>query len=323
MVKVMSQSAQPSLIRFLLSTTLPLPADRSAQTLTEWQFLAQQQYGQWSSPFERAVAGGFSSLNMGMAFTSGYQAALQAIAPNVVDYNAASFCVTEDGGNKPADIQTSLKPEYDGPWILNGRKSFVSGAEQARRLLVAATSGRDEMGRNQITMVWLDTEQAGVTITPLPALPFAPDISHGCVDFERVIIADAQILPGDGYRDYVKPFRTIEDLHVCGAVLGYVLRVAQEHDMNTSLLEQLVALITLHQNLTGWPASSADTHIALAGARQLLDTTLQAFEAALIQHQSAQTPAWQRDKALLTVAHKARAQRTLKAWQAYPSTPAP
>lgn len=130
----------PGLTTFLLATPLPLPPAESARDAVSWQALAQRHYDRWPTPAERAVAGGFCSQNLATAFACGYQAALQALAPDVVDYNAASFCVTEAGGNKPSAITTTLRSSPEG-WRLHGQKSFVSGAEHARQLLVGSRRG--------------------------------------------------------------------------------------------------------------------------------------------------------------------------------------
>lgn len=311
----MSLSQQHELTAFLLSTSLPLPATASASDMPQWQALTRQQYTQWQTPFARAVAGGFCSGSIGIAFTSGYQAALQALAPTRVDYNAASFCVTEAGGNKPSSIQTRLTASTADHWILSGEKSFVSGADHARRLLVAATEGQDEQGRNRLVMVQVETDQPGVDIQVLPPLPFAPEALHGSVRFDQVVITPAQRLPGDGYTQYVKPFRTIEDIHVSAAILGYLVRIARQYGFPRSSHEQLLALIWLHQPLAGAAPAEPTTHLALAGTRQLMESVLAALEPCWAQVDPAVASAWQRDKALLQIAGKARTQRTLRAWE--------
>jgi hypothetical protein len=314
-VEPMSLPQQHELTAFLLSTPLPLSTTACAGDMPQWQALARQQYTQWRTPFARAVAGGFCSGSIGIAFTSGYQAALQALAPTRVDYNAASFCVTESAGNKPSSIQTRLTASTAGHWILSGEKSFVSGADHARRLLVAATDGQDEQGRNRLVMVQVETDQPGVAIQVLPPLPFAPDALHGSVRFDQVAITPEQRLPGDGYAQYVKPFRTIEDIHVSAAILGYLVRIARQYGFPPSSLEQLLALIWLHQPLAGAAPAEPTTHLALAGARQLMESVLAALEACWAQVDPAVASAWQRDKALLQIAGKARTQRTLRAWE--------
>lgn len=288
--------------------------------MTSWQRLAQRHYAHWPTPFERAVAGGFCSLNLGTAFTFGYQSALQALAPDAVDYSAASFCVTEPAGNKPSAITTTLT-RIDSGWSLDGQKSFVSGAEHAQRLLVAASTGQDDQGRNRLAMAVVNAHQKGVTITPLPPLPFAPDISHGSVQFHKVVLTALQVLPGDGYRDYVKPFRTIEDIHVSSAILGYCIRMARSLTLAKTLLEELLGLVWLHRILAQQPPSAAATHLGLAGARQMMEHSLSRLEPALVTADATLAACWQRDKALLNVAAKARAQRTVKAWETLTGAP--
>ena len=49
------------------------------------------------------------------------------------------------------------------------------------------------------------------------------EIPHAEVGLDRVRVEASAVLPGDGYADYVKPFRTIEDAHVHCALLGYLV----------------------------------------------------------------------------------------------------
>jgi hypothetical protein len=46
----------------------------------------------------------------------------------------------------------------------------------------------------------------GVRIESLPALPLMPDISHGRLHLQG---AHCERLPGDGWDDYVHPFRPL------------------------------------------------------------------------------------------------------------------
>lgn len=310
----MNQPTLSCLPTFLLSTRLPLPTAQNAHDMPTWQALAEHHYTAWPTAFERAVAGGFCSQSTGIAFAAGYQSALQALVPDTVDFRAASFCVTEASGNRPAAIATTLKPTAEG-WILDGQKSFVSGADQAQCLLVAASTGTDEQGRNRLVMVAVDTHQPGISISALPPLPFAPEFSHGSVQLTQVSITAGQILPGDGYADYIKPFRTVEDIFVGAALLGHCLRQARLFQLSSSLQEELLALVMLHKQLAEQPASAPATHIALAGSRHLAESTLSRFETALHEADPAQGRLWSRDKLLLNVAAKARQQRTLRAWE--------
>ena len=311
----MNSQQKHDLIEFLLSPSSVVATSETVQTETQWQHQFATLSTHWNHPADCAIAGGFCSGSVGMAFSFGYQNALRALAPAQVQQQRASFCVTEKGGNSPASIQTTLTPHPDGHWILNGQKSFVTGAEQSQLLLVAATTGLDSAQRNRLALVAVETNQAGIAIERLPDLPFAPDVSHGRASFTNVEVSADQLLPGDGYADYVKPFRTIEDIHVSAALLGYLLQIARRHDWPETAQESLVALIVMHRALAAMSPRSGTTHIALAGARHQLETWLRQHQDEWSRVPAAIADAWRRDAVLLDVAAKAGTQRTLAAWK--------
>lgn len=291
----------------------------------DWRSHCADLFQRWSTPVERAIAGGFESIDTGFAFAFGYQAALQQMAPGHIDQRPASFCVTEAGGNSPSAIQTRLTRITPEQTLLQGEKTFITNADQAELLLVAAstgeaTTGPDGKARNPLAMVLVPAQSPGVSITPLPALPFAPSIHHGVARFEQVVVTAAQWLPGDGYSDYVKPFRTVEDIHVSAALLGFLLRIARAHRWPTASIEALLALIALHQWLAALPPKDSSTHLILAGARQQMEDWLQANRPHWDLCPPGLSQAWQRDSALLKVAGKARVQRTQSAWNTLQGT---
>jgi hypothetical protein len=129
-------------------------------------------------------------------------------------------------------------------------------------------------------------------------------------------IEEAQILPGDGYASYVKPFRTVEDIHVQAAILSYLMREAQRLAWPEHWIERLSALLAALATLSNMPASHAETHIGLAGALRISAGLIEEAEAFWLK--SAAEPAalrWRRDRELLQVAGKAREQRTQRAWE--------
>lgn len=286
---------------------------------SDWRSHCADLFQRWDTPVDRAIAGGFDSMDTGIAFAFGYQAALQQMAPGHIDQRPACFCVTESGGNSPSAIQTRLARVTPEQGFLQGEKTFVTNADQAELLLVAASlgdpvPGPDGKSRNPLVMVLVPAQSPGVSITPLPALPFAPSVHHGIARFEQVAVAASQWLPGDGYSDYVKPFRTVEDIHVSAALLGFLLRIARAHRWPAASIEALLALIALHQWLAALPPKDSSTHLILAGARQQMEDWLQANRPHWDLCPPELAQAWQRDSALLKVAGKARAQRTQTAW---------
>lgn len=272
-----------------------------------------------AAPFEgtldRAVAGGFAADRLGWAFAAGYHHALRALVPSLPPDDPSALAATEDGGGHPRAMATTLRPTAGGEWTLSGTKRFVTLGRRARSLLVVASVGSDASGRNALRLVLLPADAPGIALDPLPETPFAPEIEHAQAVFSEVRVAASDLLPGDGYDRYLKPFRTLEDLHVLGAGLGHLLAAARRHAWPEALREELLSTIAALRSLSGELPSGAATHVALAGAlRSVARLTAEADERypAVAGDEAAR---WVRDRALLRVAERVREQRRVAAWR--------
>ncbi|HUQ06996.1 MAG TPA: acyl-CoA dehydrogenase family protein [Kofleriaceae bacterium] len=258
-------------------------------------------------PIDRAVRGGYDADRVGAAFVAGYSGALRTLVPGAP--MRTSLCATESGGAHPKAIQTRL--DADGRLV--GHKRWSTYATEAELLLVVATIGVDDAGRNRLKLVRVAPGAPGVTITPMPPPPFAPEVAHAEVVLDTRV-SPGDILPGDGYTEYLKPFRTIEDIHVHGAMLGWMLGLAARHGWPRELAERLLAAVAALRTLAAAPPLAPATHLALAGA---IATTRELVERAPWSTLDPDAHArWQRDRPLLEVAGKARAARLEAAWQA-------
>jgi alkylation response protein AidB-like acyl-CoA dehydrogenase len=126
------------------------------------------------------------------------------------------LCATEQRSLRPADMQTRLTDLR-----LSGRKDFVTAGDAADWLLIAARSEQPgETPRLSLAVVY--PGEPGVRVEKLPALPLMPDVSHG-----RLHLDDAmcELLAGDGWDAYVKPFRSLEDLYVLSAMTAWLYGV--------------------------------------------------------------------------------------------------
>ena len=150
----------------------------------------------------------------------------------------------------------------------------------------------------------------------MPATKFVPEVPHARLQFEDLKVRESELLPGDGYADYVKPFRTVEDIHVQAAVLAYLMREGQRLSWPQNWLERLSALLAALGKIADMPASHAETHIALAGALAIGAGLIGETEAFWEKTADPAADRWQRDKELLKVAGSAREQRTKRAWEA-------
>jgi alkylation response protein AidB-like acyl-CoA dehydrogenase len=267
-------------------------------------------------PLDVAILGGFAADRLGYAFASGYQAALRALVPDLPADRLASLCVTERGGGHPRAIETRLERLDAGRLRVTGHKRWATLGDAGGVLLVAASAGTDERGRNQLHLVRVDAGSPGVTLRPMPEPPFTPEIAHDEIDLDGVVVAEDAVLPGDGFDRYVRPFRTVEDVHVQAAVYAYAIREIRAHGLPDGLVDRLAALlVTLGPLAVADPAAPA-VHVALAGVLALAREPLEEMDRLWGRAESPAHTRWQRDRLLLTVAGKAREQRLLKAWEA-------
>ncbi|WP_336084615.1 acyl-CoA dehydrogenase family protein [Nocardia sp. SSK8] len=256
---------------------------------------------------DRAAIAGFDSAGTGSAFLGGYQEALRALVPTLDPADLVSMCATETGGGRPSAIATTVSA--DG--LVTGTKSFATLGTFATRFLVIARAGEQADGRPLLRAVLVDAGAAAV-VTPLPELPFAPEIPHASVEFTA---APGELLPGDGYTEYLKPFRTVEDVHVVAAVLGQLLRVARTSGWPAEAVEQLLALFAAVRGLGAENPGSPGVHIALGGVFDRL-TRLRAEQESLWDTVDPEVRSrWERDAPLLGVAGKVRAARLRAAWE--------
>lgn len=305
------------LLNILLS-----PATRS-QTFTsmaQWFHVFNQQVRRFELSLDRALLGGRLSENLSYAFAAGYQSAIEALfQPQALELS--SFCVSESKGNHPRAIEARLTVE-DGQLHLSGYKSFVSGAGDAQRLYIACLDqrighGLDAEGRPIIKVVSLAADQPGVEIESLPPLGFVPEVAHGKVRLNNVLLEPEALLPGDGYLNYVKAFRTYEDVHVLAAVTAYRLGEAIKARWPDQLVQSHLPIILGLRSLTQMDLQQPSAHIALAAVRSQLESLIQQTDSYFLKGNPEAFAAWQRDKVLLNVASKAHQKRTETAWKAF------
>ena len=267
-------------------------------SLSQWyEALCAQTQG---APIVRALWGGRLAQTPGLAFLAGYQAALRALWPEAPQ-GLGALCVSEQRRLRPAELNCRW---HEG--VLNGQKDFVTAANQARWLLVAARE--EALGQApRILLAQVDPSVSGVQIQDLPPLPICPQISHGRLSLTQ---AACTRLEGDGWDDYVKPFRTLEDLYVLAALGAWLTRAL---DADAPLHGALLALLAGLAEVSRHDAKEPATHLLLGslfeqfiGLQPDLDKALPAGVLEL----------WQRDKRLLDIGRSARAQRLVKAVQA-------
>jgi len=293
------------LASLLQGPTVPVPFTDFA----DWWARTAPLRARWPSTVERAVALGFAADRLGLAFAGGYTSAVLALDPGL-PAEPGALCATEDEGAHPRAIKARLEGGR-----LSGTKRFVSLGGWAKTLLVVASEGRGDDGRNRLRVVRVAAGAPGVRLEPMPELPFVPEVPHASVVLDGVAVAPADLLPGDGYEAYLKPFRTIEDLHVHAAGAGYLLNVAARAKWPPPVREALLAAVATAQALGAADARAPSTHLALAGWLAAMQRVLSEAAPHWQAVDAAERARFERDRPLLQVAGKAREARRLKAWE--------
>ena len=267
-----------------------------------------------ADPFYSAVRVASTVDRLGLAFAAGYSAALEHLIPEVI--LPCALCVTEADGNHPRAIKASLNAFDSGAgYTLDGAKTFVTFGNMAKTLIVAARVGEQSDGKPEIAVVRIPADREGVSLNELPAIPFVPEIPHARVEFHDVRVDDGERMSGDGYLDYVKPFRTVEDIHVFATASAYLLGLAKRCAGPAGWTSELCALIATLDRLRAALPLDPGVHVALHGAIENLSRLMSRDEFAKLW---AGAPAeerarWERDRKLLQVASAAREARFRKA----------
>src|SRR5262245_9226843 len=213
----------------LLEASPRLP---SGQALEDWYGALLARLGE-VTPFDLAVLGGMLAPTPGLAFLAGYQGALRLLWPSA-PLSLGALCVTENRSVRPADMQTRL----DG-LSLHGRKDFVTAGTAADWLLVAARE--ESAGQSpRLALTVVRNGDPAVRIENLKPLPLMPDVPHARLHLQG---AHCERLAGDGWDAYVKPFRSIEDLHVLAALCAWLYGVGRDCAWPQALQLRLLGLL--------------------------------------------------------------------------------
>ncbi len=240
---------------------------------------------------------------IGYAFAVGYDAALHELVPSA--HGLSALAATENKSAHPRDIHTRVS----AAGAVTGVKSFVTLGNLADTILVVARTGTPQAdGRPDLRLVSVSATAPGVTREALPATPFAPELPHARVTFDD---ARGELLPGDGYARYMKPFRTVEDLWVHIALAAFLWGMASRDGWGDAFVADARGALDDSRGLLSKDPTAPVTHVALAA---LIERTRGLVEhAAFSSARDAEKALFERDRPLLWVAERARTERLSKA----------
>lgn len=255
------------------------------------------------TPFELAVAGGRLMATPGLAFLVGYQAALRMLWPSA-PLSLGAMCATEQRSLRVADMQTRLQDLR-----LSGRKDFVTAGDAADWLLIAARS--EQSGDNpRLSLAVVYPGEPGVRVEKLPPIPLMPDISHGRLFLDNAL---CELLAGDGWDAYVKPFRTLEDIYVLSAMTAWLYGVGHDSDWPQNLQLRLLALLAGCAEVSRQAPGNQAGHVLLGGLFAQFEALKGEINEALAEGPPQWAAMWHRDQAVMDLAAGARGKRLAKA----------
>lgn len=304
------------LVSLLLREDVVLGASTEGYSVSQWRSEIFTNLGRYSTWLDKAMAGGFLSDRLAYVFLSGYQAALHAKFPMLNPYKIAAFCVSEQGGNRPKAIQTSMQGEGEG-YKLDGSKTFVTCAEYADELLVAACDLSKTMTRPHIKILHLAGVVKGARIEEDKVLPFMPELKRGRLTLDGCICPASSLLEGDGYADYIKPFSPLEALYVMAAGVSYMVRLARLYAWPEFFIEQSFAVLVSIQGANFSDPEAIENQIFISGLKEQVKALVVLTEHA--DYWADSDPEvhkrWLRDKVMLMMPDRAHGVRLERAWQ--------
>lgn len=290
---------------------LARPPARVAETLDAHLALHQELVSSLESSVARALVAGHAADRLGHAFASGYLEALGELAPRVRGA-CASLAVTEKGGGHPRAIETRAEAHADG-YVLHGEKAFVTLVDLSELALVVAKEGERSDGTPVLGVFEVPLSREGVRVELLPETPFAPEMRHGKMILQGVRLSRNARLPGDGYREYVKRFRTVEDLHVLAAATGHRLALTSRFDLGEGDLRAGLGIAAAVLGLAGAHPDHPATHLALDRLYEEARRHATLDEAALQRLEPEVRARYVRDLPLFQVAEGPRRKRAERA----------
>ncbi len=290
-------------------------AARAYDDLDAWWADHRQLDEQFADSFDRAFVGAMRVDRLGYAFAGGYREALAALFHDQLRSGLAALAATEEGGAHPSAIRTTLRSLPDGRYQLDGTKRWTTLATLVDHLFIVASEGTNDDGKNRLRVCRVGRDCPGVRLTAMPPTSFAPEIPHAELALETVAIEASDVLPGDGWETYVKPFRTIEDIHVHAALLGYLAGASTRRGFGSAIVEELLACTLALRAVKGASASAAEAHVALGGALRMAGHVVERFDVLVGDADDDEALRWKRDRPLLRVASAARTKRLEVAWE--------
>ncbi len=290
---------------------------QKCESVSEWVpvWKDAQLHTQPFDPWLAAVSGALQADRLAWAFFCGYQGAIQSAFPTQARHSqVGAYCVNESN-RKITEIATVIHREDRG-MLLSGSKSWVLSEIPGLSLFVLAKIGNGPTaGPGSMTVVFIPADSTGVSRGDTRLQPMVPELAHGSVEFDSVRLEEAQVIEGDGYSDFAKPFRLKEDLFVTSSALAYLLGEARAGKWSTSWCQRCISAMSMLGQCTDLDPASSATHIVAAGALSFSGELIRESEGLWTSGQVECLNRWKRDMPILGLGKEAGRMRIATSWE--------
>ncbi len=265
--------------------------------------------------FTAAVACALKADRVAWAFICGYQGAIQATFQTAVG-TLGAFGANE-AQRKITEVESSLD-QQGGQLLLVGSKSWVlAGIDDLTVFVLCRYKNGPAKGPGSLCIVKVPIRSVGVESGPPRAQTVVPELPHSGLQFQSAPVAAADVLPGDGYADYAKPFRLREDDFVTGSVLAYLIGESETGGWSTAWTQRAMAAVALQEVCSRRDPRPADSIILVAGALSFAGEVVRDADEQWGPRQAVARERWLRDKPILSLGKDARRRRALQSWRAH------
>ena len=187
----------------------------------------------------------------------------EAWLPGLVSGEKMAFAITEpDAGSNSHHLGTTARRDGD-LYVLRGTKTFISGVDEASRLLVVTRTATDENGRGKLSLFVVDADAAGLTRQRIPIEMTIPE-KQFTLFFDDVEVPADRLL-GQEHEGLRVVFHGLNPERITGAAIGngigrYALAKAAAYANDRSVWG---APIATHQGIAH-PLATAKVELELA-----------------------------------------------------------
>ncbi len=190
-----------------------------------------------------------------------------------------AFALTEPAGGSDNAAMTTRADKTDGGWVINGRKHYINGANEADFIVLIAITDPVKRTRGGVTAFLVDKGTPGFNITRVDTTMGSDVIKLAEIEFDNCKVPDGAVLgkPGQGF-DLAKESLRDGRMAVSCSCIGIADRLIE---MSAAHAKQR---ITFGKPLAERQAIQwmlADSVVDLAAARAMVYETLRQIDAGI------------------------------------------